>query len=127
MTKDFRMLAAKFAKKARLYMANADKMAVEIGGESKAGELVWGAAALTVKAVAAMHGRKVTKYQHMFHFVKQISGDDKSIIVAFAAANSMHGKFYEGEPGLEEFLTVKDIVGSWMDDLFTRFDVPEER
>ena len=127
MTRDFHTLAAKFAKKARLYLANANKMAVEVGGESKAGEMVWGAAALTVKAVAAMHGKKVTKYQHMFHFVKQIAAGDKTVLLVFAAANALHGKFYEGEPGLEEFLTVKDIVETWMDELFTRFNVPETR
>ena len=109
-----------FANKAWHYLANARKLAREPGGEEKAGEILWGAAVLALKAVALVEGRKVGKYSENSKYVSDL--DDRypgvGIFSTFKELKSLHGQFYELEVTREEIEKSLDHASSWMSFLF---------
>ena len=98
MTKDWRH----YVSLSDLYYRNAEEAAGK-GEFSKATELLWGAIATGVKAVAAAHGRALTAHRQsedsLERFVLALSGalEDEVMLNDFADAQAMHRNFYEGD------------------------------
>jgi len=78
---------------------NDGKELLKEGDLVKASEKLWGAAALTVKMVAAKRGLKLEQHGSMWAFVSEISREkkDRGIIRLFYSANALHRNFYENE------------------------------
>jgi hypothetical protein len=69
----------------------------------QASEKLWGAAALTLKAVAAKRGLKLEKHGSLWSFLNMLAQEskDKEFIRLFNAANALHKNFYEDEMPIE--------------------------
>jgi hypothetical protein len=69
----------------------------------QASEKLWGAAALTLKAVAAKRGLKLEKHGSLWSFLNMLAQEskDKEFIRLFNAANALHKNFYEDEMPME--------------------------
>ena len=65
----------------------------------QASEKFWGAAALTVKMLAAKRGLTLEQHGALWAFVSRLAREtrDKAIISSFSEANSLHKNFYENE------------------------------
>lgn len=98
MTKDWRH----YVSLSDLYYHNAEEADVK-GEFSKATELLWGAIATGVKAVAAAHGKVLTAHRQgedsLERFVLALARvlDDEVMVNDFADAQAMHRNFYEGD------------------------------
>jgi hypothetical protein len=84
------------------YLANALDL-LRRGEEQKAGELLWGAIAEAVKALAATRDESPVRHKDLVKFVRAIALDvnDERIWELFRAAQDLHDNFYdrELEPG----------------------------
>jgi hypothetical protein len=125
---EIKLRAVQFARRAWHYLANSKKLAKEPEGSEKAGEMIWGAAVMAVKAVGAARGRKITKYQAVDKYVRGLAEEfgDKNISTSFWAFKSLHGAFYELDldPEVLADLTVK--AEDWIAFLFRRVGLPQE-
>lgn len=65
----------------------------------QASEKFWGAAALTVKMLAAKRGLTLEQHGALWAFVSRLAREtrDKAIISSFSEASSLHKNFYENE------------------------------
>jgi len=65
----------------------------------QASEKFWGAAALTVKMLAAKRGLTLEQHGALWTFVSRLAREtrDKAIISSFSEASSLHKNFYENE------------------------------
>ena len=65
----------------------------------QASEKFWGAAALTVKMLAAKRGQTLEQHGALWAFVSRLARatGDKAIISSFSEANSLHKHSYENE------------------------------
>jgi len=91
------------------YQALSEKYLAEAKGFLSRGDLVqtseklWGAAALTIKMVAAKKGLKLERHGSLWDFVSKLSKEsgDSDIIRYFHVANSLHRNFYENQMNQE--------------------------
>ena len=91
------------------YQALSEKYLAEAKGFLSRGDLVqtaeklWGAAALTIKMVAAKKGLKLERHSSLWDFVSKLSKEsgDSDIIRYFHVANSLHRNFYENQMNQE--------------------------
>ena len=69
----------------------------------QASEKLWGAAALTLKAIAAKRGLKLEKHGSLWTFLNTLAQEsrDKEFIRLFNIANALHRNFYEDEMPME--------------------------
>jgi len=80
------------------YLAEAKELLRE-GDLVQASEKFWGAAALTIKMVAAKRGLTLEEHGSLWNFIntlEKVSGD-KDIVTFFGVANALHRNFYENE------------------------------
>jgi len=80
------------------YLREARKLLKE-GDLIQASEKFWGAAALTIKRVAAKRGLTLEEHGSLWNFINtlaKVSGD-KDIVTFFGVANALHRNFYENE------------------------------
>ena len=80
------------------YLAEAKEL-LKKGDLVQASEKFWGAAALTVKMLAAKRGQTLEQHGALWAFVSRVARatGDKAIISSFSEANSLHKNFYENE------------------------------
>ena len=85
----YRSLGEKYLAEARKFLDRRDL--------AQASEKLWGASALTVKALAAERGLRLERHGSLWNFVSQISKEvgDEDILRSFHVANSLHRNFYE--------------------------------
>lgn len=83
-------LMRKYFREAETFLAKGDYV--------QASEKLWGAAAETVKAVAAKRGVELITYGDLWEFVVRLRNElkDPEIIKLFLQANYLHQNFYEG-------------------------------
>ena len=84
------------------YLAEAKELLKE-GNLVQASEKLWGAAALTVKMVAAKRGLKLEQHGGLWVFINMLAKEsgDENIVRFFNAANTLHKNFYENEMAQE--------------------------
>ncbi len=84
------------------YLAEAKEL-LKKGDLVQASEKFWGAAALTVKMLAAKRGLQLEQHGALWGFVSEVSRErrDKGIVKLFYTANALHQNFYEDEMGRE--------------------------
>ena len=102
----------RFAKLALHYSDNAS-LFLKQKEFHKAGEMMWGAMASILKAVAAKKGKKVEGHSQLFSFAAKLSKnlDDKQIYMAFLEASNLHKNFYESDITETELrLQIKSIA-----------------
>jgi hypothetical protein len=85
-----------YAGLAERYMREAERL-LAAGDFAQASEKLWGAAALTVKAVAAARGLLLRSHGELFKFVRDLSCEtgDPELRRLFSAAGVLHQNFYE--------------------------------
>lgn len=102
----------RFAKLAIYYSSNAS-LFLRQKEFQKAGEMMWGAMASILKAVAAKKGKKVEGHSQLFSLAAKLSknlGDD-TIYRSFLEASHLHKNFYESDITEEELrLLAKSIA-----------------
>lgn len=78
------------------YRANAEH-AIEAGELRKASELLWGAIAQQLKALAATRNILITSHRQFFDFLRQLASEisDESLYKDFVALNALHKNFYD--------------------------------
>ncbi len=78
------------------YRANAEH-AIAAGEYRKASELLWGAVAQQLKALAARHNIVITSHRQFFDFLRQLSSElgDSPLYEDFIALNALHKNFYD--------------------------------
>jgi len=89
-------VAEVYVKLAEKYLREAEDLLA--GGDFvQASEKLWGAAALTVKAVAAARGLLLRSHGDLFKFVKSLGDEtgDAELRRLFAVASALHQNFYE--------------------------------
>ena len=76
------------------YLAEAKELLKE-GNLVQASEKLWGAAALTVKMVAAKRGLKLEQHGGLWVFINMLTKEsgDENIVRFFNAANTLHKNF----------------------------------
>ena len=69
----------------------------------QASEKLWGAAALTLKAIAAKRELKLEKHGSLWTFLNTLAQEnkDKEFVRLFNTANALHRNFYEDEMPIE--------------------------
>lgn len=117
-----------------LYYKNAQEYA-QNQEFSKATELLWGALATAIKAIAAVTGKPLTAHRHgadsLETFVTEIAKvrGEPQLLSDFLDAQAMHRNFYEGDmsPQYERkyFALTKRTIATLYQDLPTPPDVPE--
>jgi uncharacterized protein (UPF0332 family) len=80
------------------YLREADGFLSE-GDLVQSSENLWGAAASSVKALAARRGLKLEKHGSLWDFVDKLAKErrDDEILKFFHTANSLHRNFYENQ------------------------------
>ncbi len=63
----------------------------------QASEKLWGATAQIIKAIAHKRGKRLRSHEAIIKYVGELSKElnDKSILVDFSVASSLHQNFYE--------------------------------
>ncbi len=93
------------------YLTDAKKL-LKKGDLVQASEKFWGAAALTIKMVAAKRGLSLEEHGSLWNFINtlaKVSGD-KDIVRFFGEANALHRNFYENEMARESVeISAEDI------------------
>lgn len=94
------------------------------GDGVQAGEKAWGAAAQTVKVVAAKRGKELRSHSMLWEFVEELSTElnDEELLTLWHVANSLHVNFYEswaplhaverGVRDVEKFIEKLNVVAS---------------
>jgi len=82
-------LNGKFLKDAKALLEKRDYV--------QASEKLWGASAQIVKAIALKRGKRLQSHEAINKYIVELSKElhDKSILVDFSVANSLHQNFYE--------------------------------
>ena len=102
----------RFAKLALHYSDNAS-LFLKQKEFQKAGEMMWGAMASILKAIAAKKGKKVVGHSQLFSLASQLSKnlDNKQIYTAFLEASHLHKNFYESDITEKQLrLQIKNIA-----------------
>ena len=91
----YQALCEKYLAEAKEFLSKGDLV--------QTSEKLWGAAALTVKMVAAKRGLKLEKHGSLWDFVSRLAKEkrDEDIVTLFTVANGLHRKFYEGQMNKE--------------------------
>lgn len=78
------------------YWSNAEH-AIKAKEYRKASELLWGAVAQQLKALAGTHGILIKSHGQFFNFLRQLSSElhDKSLYLEFVDLNALHQNFYD--------------------------------
>jgi len=120
-----RYLAKQYARKVRRYFANAKRLAKEEHGESvdKAGEIVWGAAVLAIKTVAATKGQELRKSTDVMRYVEERMSDHDQTMLNQALA--LHASFYGLERSNFDFILRE--TEAWVNDLFSDYGIERKR
>ena len=86
----------------RKYFEEAEELLLK-GDAVQAGEKLWGASALIVKAVASKEGIELKTHSDLWNYVTKLSSklEDPELLKLFAAANYLHQNFYENVMTLE--------------------------
>ncbi len=107
------------------YQSLSEKYLTEARELLKAGDLVqasekfWGAAALTVKMVAAKRGLTLEEHGSLWNFVNTLAmvSGDKDIVTFFGVANALHRNFYENEMVRETVEIAAENIEKFVDKL----------
>ena len=78
------------------YIRDAEAL-IEKGDFVQASEKFWGAAAATVKTVAATRGVNIRSHEGIYKFVDRLSSElnDPEMLRLFGLASALHQNFYE--------------------------------
>ena len=78
------------------YLQDAKKLLKE-QDYPQASEKLWGATAQIIKAIALKRGKHLQSHAAIIKYVGVLSNElnDKSILISFGIANSLHQNFYE--------------------------------
>jgi len=76
-------------------------------------EKLWGASAQIVKAIALKRGKRLQSHEAINKYIVELSKElhDKSILVDFSVANSLHQNFYENWLAPETVIQDAKVVG----------------
>ncbi len=111
-TEEQKEAVERYAKLA-LYYSNNASLFLKQKEFQKAGEMMWGAMASILKAVAAKKGKKVEGHSQLFTLAAKLTKnlDDKQIYTAFLEASHLHKNFYESDITEKELrLQIKSIA-----------------
>lgn len=78
------------------YLTNAEKLAAE-GEFRKASELLWGAVAQAIKALAAKRGYRIDNHSQFFNFMQTLAKEirEPELYKSFLFLNDLHKNFYD--------------------------------
>jgi uncharacterized protein (UPF0332 family) len=90
------MSTEKYLDLSKKYLGQAWEMLRE-GNYAKAGEMLWGATAEMVKALALQRGIELKSHGEIWEYIAKLSEEteDKEILKLFHVANGLHTNFYE--------------------------------
>ena len=90
------MSVEKYLDLSRKYLGQAREI-MKRGDYAKAGEMLWGATAEMVKALASHRGIELKSHGEIWEYVAKLSEEtgDKEILKLFHVANGLHINFYE--------------------------------
>lgn len=90
--------AEKYAKLSLHYSLNAAKF-LKLKEYEKACEMMWGAMATILKAIAARDGIHIKKHNDLWGFAEKTAKktNDTEIYTSFSLASNLHTNFYESE------------------------------
>ena len=90
------MSAEKYLDLSRKYLGQAREILGK-GDYSKAGEMLWGATAEMVKALALHRGIELNSHGEIWEYIAKLSDEtgDREILKLFHVANGLHTNFYE--------------------------------
>ena len=91
-----KMSLEKYIDLSKRYFEQALEM-IDEGNHVKAGEMLWGATAEMVKALALNRGLELKSHGEIWDYVTKLSEEteDREILKVFHVANSLHVNFYE--------------------------------
>jgi len=101
---------------ARKYLRESDELLVE-RDYAQASEKLWGAAAETMKTIAAKRGIELRTHRDLWQFVAHLRTElkDPEVSRLFTVANYLHQNFYEGvmppETVTDGAEAVKQLIG----------------
>src|SRR2546428_2146744 len=88
--------AEKYIETRNHYFTNAKELIVK-GELRKASEMLWGAVTQTIKALAALKGKKIVNHEQFYAYMERLSKElnDPSLFVTFTELNTLHRNFYD--------------------------------
>jgi len=97
------ILAENYVNTSYMYLENFKKLMKENEPE-KAGEVLWGAMAESIRAFAAKDGFQIGSHDELKNFAKEISFNLKysELWDAFRKAENLHSNFYESRLKIED-------------------------
>jgi hypothetical protein len=100
------------------YLENAQEF-LERDEPEKTGELLWGALAEALKAVAARGDRLVRSHRELWSLARVVATElgDESIYDAFVQANALHSNFYEAEISIDDIRVVAPKISATIERL----------
>jgi hypothetical protein len=102
----------RYLQRAERYVENVEVFLAR-GEPDKAGECLWGAVALSLKAVSLrLRGRRLQTHQSIRSFAGDLARRfaDPSLLTSFDAADLLHSNFYEGGHTTEDVQTRLDVL-----------------
>ena len=110
------------------YVENAFSF-IEAGDAEKAGELLWGAMAEALKAVAASEGKKIEHHWEIGNYARELTKrlGDNSIFDAYGHASYLHSGFYEAGLCMEDVYTYAMEMRETLEKLFPSYSLEEEK
>lgn len=114
-------LNGKFLKDAKTLLEKRDYV--------QASEKLWGAAAQIVKAIALKRGKRLQSHEAINKYIVELSKElhDKSILVDFSVANSLHQNFYENWLAPETVIQDAKVVGKLIKKFSSLVDYKKSR
>jgi len=90
------MSAEKYSNLSRKYLGQALEI-MKRGDYAKAGEMLWGATAEMVKALAFHRGVELRSHGEIWEYIAKLSEEteDREVLKLFHVANGLHINFYE--------------------------------
>ncbi len=117
-----RMLLQDRVETAGHYFENGSALLLK-GEDRKAAELLWGAAALMVKAVGLTEGKDIRGHYAIGKFVKtELGPRDPSLYERFLHIQSLHNHFYDRQFDRDDVEQILGEVLSFIEDLRTILD-----
>lgn len=110
----------RYLRRADRYFRNAEDLLTKAEAD-KAGECLWGAVALTLKAVALSRtGRRLRSHQNLRAFAEELSKfqRDPALTTYFDSGEVLHRNFYEGDYTLEDVSHRLEILRPFLHRLF---------
>ena len=106
------------AETARYFLREAD-YELAVGKLMKGSEMLWGAAAHAITAVARQRGWDFSKHPHKKRAVHRLADEfpDLELKDAFSKSEHVHGNFYHGFMSAEEVEFGREIVSRFVSDL----------